>query len=251
MSEFNMSTALEYWIGLQNITKPTQNKIPLAYEDTHQVLYDFLPIFCFPTSNGLDFKINRKIYYIDKYNYKSNENKIDDQYPIYCTFVSKPAFKNAVDSLTRSPEYFNIVGYNSTDRMDITASYLWFSRKDLYHYNTIWLYVLSKQIHDNIKKTRLTIAPNINDIVECLDFLLSKIIEFANSEGIELPEYSKKGSLILPKGILFNPTYQLRKEIDYIYDLIDLLFFEMLSIKSEYFMIVFDGEGSPMSYICK
>lgn len=256
---YNISEILKYWISIQQITRPTPNKHPFEWEDTHQTLYDFIPIYSTEVKNiegnAIHFLLDNEIYRIDNNNNlnedKENGEIIKDIYPIYCTFISKPAFKRAVEYALYSSRYFSIDYFNLTDRVDLTASYLWFARKSLNKYNIIWLYTLCKQISQNIDKTILKDHISKVSIIEILQKLQEDIIICSEANNIELPEYSNKGSLVLPKGLLFNNSYKSSNIIQSEYDVINLLMHEMMSIKSSHYIVVFRGEAEPLSFICK
>lgn len=219
---------LTYWIKIQkSFSEPFKARVDSCYKKN--VSHDFLPIVIRNKGDKFNFCINYNDYlYFDEKNIPINQFHS-------CYFIEKIKLKMFFLEMPIDYKHTHDTScsyYSFTERVETSANSLWLYHTDNIQYNFMWLYLLTKQLYENFDNT---IFKDTNS--KLIKRLLEDEIDYANQNNIELPIYSKQGSLILPKGCMFQSNL-IFKNIEV--DIINILYFEMQYIKANYQLCVFN-----------
>jgi|GEM_PF-4736599 len=248
---------INYWFSLHNNEFSNIRKhkaMPGLKQDYPSTIYDFLIIDIVNVTNQEEkdepcIHFNNQLYYLENYYITKKQTppetfvKAIDSRNFY--FVPKMYFPKFCGSIF-GVKYYNvdpyaedpfITDFTTSYKINSSLRYLWDTRTNQEHYYFTWLYMLTEQARFCLDEI---LIPDIQNNKELLRHLQNELFSYARINNIVKPEYSKKGKYILPKGMLFNDSaspYTINNTID----ILDLLLYEMHSIRSNYHMIALNN----------
>lgn len=219
----------EYWLKLQ---EPfiIPRKYKLTSEDLSKISYEFLPLHISKDNDKYTCKINFAYFN-------------DNSYKTPCYFIEKAKLRLYLLELPLNVNYMlgtNPDFYTFSGKVALTANTLWQNSLNYEAYQIIWIYSLAKQLLDNFGDTNIR-TDDKDSTKLMIRNLINQVMFYANDNKIELPQHTKQGKLILPKGLMFQKSYT-SNYIKTPFDLISVLFLEMTYIKANYQLCVIDNE---------